>query len=224
MAAESDAGPQPQTVQVGTRTVHVDAAPLSGWPSPDRRLFRLRDDDRRYVLGPRKLHLFLIGALLGLPAVATVIVAYISADWRWLGFTVGLIVAAGGALALWLPPRVVVDFENRRLILSRGGLLRRTWPLELVAAVQICCGGTHRIGVVRGRRPEWPMPWERGHAVRQPDGSIVWTAFQLNLVLDDERRPRLNIAHHGDHVWIRTIGTELAARLKVPLVDQMQPF
>ena len=80
------------------------------------------------------------------------------------------------------------------------GLRQRSWPLDQVLAVQLVEGG-----------------W---HGQSDSEGSPYFT-YQMNLVLNDESQPRINLTNHANWNATWTVASELAEFLKVPLLDEV---
>lgn len=222
MSEQDSPSPEVFVLQVDGRTLSVEPSAVVATPTPERYTYRLHSDERRYVLGPRKLHLWIVFLIVAVPGATLLAVALWFDEWRCALLGFGLAAFGGHLLISYLPPRFSFDLDRRQVVMSRR-LLRRTWPLEQVLAVQVCTGPMQRIRpAARNPRPTWSVPKDRSVAWKDPDGTLNWMPYQLNLICDDERMSRLTIAYHADRVWIRAIGTELAQFLRVPLIDQMR--
>jgi hypothetical protein len=55
--------------------------------------------------------------------------------------------------------------------------------------------------------------------IEEPRTRRIGITYQLNLVLDDERRRRVNLTNHTDREATREVGRELARYLCVPLLE-----
>ena len=55
--------------------------------------------------------------------------------------------------------------------------------------------------------------------IDEPRTRRIGITYQLNLVLDDERRPRVNLTNHTDLEATREVGREVARYLSIPLLE-----
>jgi hypothetical protein len=94
------------------------------------------------------------------------------------------------------------DFDRVRgeLRVRRFGMTR-TYPLDRIRAVQLIPGG-----------------WHAG-ASQRPG----FYSYQMNLVLADPPRPRLNVTDTANRDKTRETGSTLAGFLKVPLLHDGEP-
>jgi hypothetical protein len=112
----------------------------------------------------------------------------------------GLIFLLPGMLLLALPRQFNFDLDRQEMTVRPVAVQRR--PLAGVLAVQLIEGG-----------------W---HSVRNDKGvTTTYFTYQLNLVLDDARRPRLNLTNHSHWESTWQMGQELADFLQVPLLDDV---
>jgi hypothetical protein len=116
------------------------------------------------------------------------------------------------AAGIWVLPR---RFEFDRA----AGQMRVSWPaahrarpLQEILAVQLTAD--YR------RTWEWGRT-RRGFGVNLPVVGRVHTTLQLNLVLQDDHHPRMNLMNHTGREATRTAGVKLAEFLVVPLLDQV---
>ena len=210
------------TVTVDSRPVEVDITPLPYTESATFRTKRIvRRGDRRLTLRPsRGVRLF--GFFLLLSAVACLAVAlalaFLPAD-------------PSGSSPAWVRPLF-------RLISS--ALAPYAWTGILVFGV---CGllallGTRSICFDRGLSQVYYAPKVMAGRKRRPlsdilavqiipgemHGSTVtelgaYQTYQLNLVLDDPKEPRLNLCDATDLAWLWETGQQIAEFLGRPFVD-----
>jgi hypothetical protein len=206
-------------LQVGNRELVIDA-----WPLPvgkvtfeSKRLHR--PAEHLLVLKPNlfqarfiSLFLFFFGGLLFWASLDP-------ANWiRHDRFDPFMVIASCASIVflaigvgIWVLPR---RFKFDR---AAGGMRvswpesRRKRPLQEVLAVQL---------IADFRRTwEWG-PTRRGIGVSLPDVGRARTTLQLNLVLQDDRHPRMNLMNHADRKATRAVAVKLAEFLRVPLVDE----
>jgi hypothetical protein len=121
---------------------------------------------------------------------------------QWIGWLIGgfgFVFVLAGVAVFVSPARV--EFDLREGVLRRKWLFRqRSWPLESVRAVQLVEGGWHGEG---------------------DSESAPYFTYQMNLVLNDESQPRINLTNHAnwDATW--TAASELAEFLNVPLLNEV---
>ena len=83
-------------------------------------------------------------------------------------------------------------------------------PLTDLVCIQLLYGGFHSESTEIGE-PGTP-------------GSVIhpnYHSYQLNLVFDDPKEPRYNLATHSDWKWMREAGQTLADFLGIPVADQL---
>jgi hypothetical protein len=225
---------RPTTVQVGTRSF-----PIDGWPLPrrnpwggQRRTVELKQvTDDCLVLEPKKRWflwhaLLMLGMTAGpMAGVLYMLVEEIRGNATWGGIVswsmgavllvaillVGL--SAPGGFQRW------VRFDRRagRLTISRRPFgfrrplhLVQSRPLTDLVCIQLLYGGFHIETTETG---------EAG-----TPGSVIhesYHSYQLNLVFDDPKEPRYNVATHSDWKWTREAGQKLADFLGIAVVDQL---
>jgi hypothetical protein len=116
------------------------------------------------------------------------------------------------AVGIWvLPRRFEFDGAAGRLRVSWPAA-RRSRPLQEVLAVQLIAD--------RRRTWEWGRT-RRAWGVTVPVVGRVRTTLQLNLVLQDDHHPRMNLMNHTDRKATRAAGVKLAEFLRVPLLDEV---
>jgi hypothetical protein len=114
---------------------------------------------------------------------------------RWARFDrrAGLLTMSRRPFGFWSPLQVV---QSR--------------PLTDLVCIQLLYGGFHSESTEIGE-PGTP-------------GSVIhpnYHSYQLNLVFDDPKEPRYNLATHSDWKWIREAGQKLADFLGIPVADQL---
>jgi hypothetical protein len=113
----------------------------------------------------------------------------------------GIIFLVCGLLLLLLPSRQEFNLDKGQLIHRWLWIIRRR-PLAEILAVQLIEGGWHT-------------------AKGQHGTQTTYFTYQLNLVLDNESIPRLNLTNHThwDSTW--QSGRDLADFLNVPFMDHV---
>jgi hypothetical protein len=225
---------QPVTIQLGARSIALDTAPVSGSEASKARgshnwaSFRdtvlVQPDPSRLVVRPRgiarliRLFFYSFCAVgLFLVAIAPLFLPFIFQALPMPGWAVwllqlvfdllvptGILVLAGVVFLVMFPlmawgDRVVFDLSERRM--TYGWFFsRKSRPVKEVLAIQVIPGEVHRV-------PE-----------KESGGCQTW---QLNLILDDPQCPRFNLSDHGNLIWTRQAGRQLAEFLHLPLLDQV---
>ncbi len=192
-----DRSTRPHRLRVGSREVAVGTTPLFVSKANFQTKSFRRVGDQLLVVKPTgykvfSLVSFFFGTLLVWAAVSQAI-------WGTEPVLKIFFAACGGSIflvigvGLWfLPRRFEFDREAGRMRVSRSA--RNERPLRDVLAVQL---------------------------IEQPRGRKIGTTYQINLVLDDIRRPRVNLSNHTDLEATRTDGADLANFLGVPLLDDV---
>jgi hypothetical protein len=180
------------------------------------------------VLQPKKGALFwhaliVLGLSFGLLAgVVYAVVVAIQGDEVWgviLFCSIGLLVMAAflflglsGASGFkrWIffdRREGVLTISRRPFGFRRSPQVIRTWPLRDLVCIQLLYSGFHSIEVGEPGTP----------------GSVVYYhTYQMNLVFDDGKETRYNLASHSDWKWMREVAQELADFVGVPIADQLQ--
>lgn len=195
------------TLKVGSRKVHVETTPLPVGGSNFRDKTLVRPRERVLVLKPSRGMRLVAVLFLLLGAVPLALgTAFLLqrrfepvGNWVLLGF--GVVFSVSGLLLLLLPRRLEFDLDRGQLTQRRCGFARRR-PLTDVLAVQLINGGWHT-----SRNPH--------------GGQTSYFTYQLNLVLDDDRQPRLNLTNHTDWDSTWRSASDLAAFLGVTLMDHV---
>jgi hypothetical protein len=185
------------TLTVGSRSIPVDPNPLPVFKSNFRTQSLRRESDRVLILSPSAgsrafaLPFLLFGAFAVLGAVTNAVTGQEPLGLTFVAAFVGVPLLAIGLASWILPLRFEFDTAAGRLRMSRPGA-RRQRPLRDVLALQL-------LEIPKSRR--------------------MGITYQLNLVLDDERQPRVNLSNHTDRDFTREVARELQWRLGVPLLE-----
>jgi hypothetical protein len=111
--------------------------------------------------------------------------------------------------------RVRFDRPAGRLVIERRMGFRpefqedRSYPLASILAVQLLYNGSHSV-----TEPE-------GAGERQTVSYRAFYGYELNLVLDDPKGPRLNLSSVSDWQWVRQAGQAIGDFLLVPVLDRL---
>jgi hypothetical protein len=210
---------QPASLIVGDRRIQVDEWPLarSAHEHPSVTLVRSNDE---LAITPRRLAWLkrLIHPLVIL-AVITSLVAAISADVPlWI---IALIVGAM-LLLMALGERtsdtwIRFNRESQQLVVERRIGFRdkrrveRAYTLPTILAVQLLYNG-HNIVI-------------ESHGDGSDPGSYssrrAFHGYELNLILNDESTPRLNLLCMSDWKLIRDMGRQIGEFLDVLVIDKL---
>jgi hypothetical protein len=135
------------------------------------------------------LAFIMIGALLLFGAITIPFAGQEPIGMAFIAACASMIFLAVGTLA-W-PRRFEFDAAKGQLRTSK---LWRKWqrPLRDVLALQL---------------------------IEEPRTRRIGITYQLNLVLDDERRARVNLTNHTDLEATREVGREVARYLSIPLLE-----
>jgi hypothetical protein len=224
----------PATVQLGTRSFALDIWPLprtNPWDR-QRRTIELRQLTADcLVLEPKKWGvlrhaLLMLGIAVGpLAGVLYMLVQGIRGDAGWgaiVPWSIGsLLIFAFFLVGLSAPGRFQrwVRFDRRAglLTISRRpfGVRRSlqviaTRPLTDLVCIQLLYGGFH------SETTEIGEPGTPGSVLHES-----YHSYQLNLVFDDQKVPRYNLATHSDWKWVREAGQALADFLAIPVADHL---
>jgi hypothetical protein len=179
---------------------HVDAdtTPLRAAASTGISHALLRPHDRLMILKPI-LFFPLLGGSVGLALLVVGLCTYLSSGHPASFFIggIGSVFVVVFSLIALLSRRFEFDCEGRSMRIRRFGKTRRI-PLAQVRAVQMIQGGWHGSGA----RPQF-------------------FSYQLNVVLDDPNRPRINLTNTSNWEATWKAGSELAEFLGVPLLDEV---
>jgi serine/threonine protein kinase len=204
---------QPVSVQIGGKTVWVDTYPLRtssasfrnktiSQPSPDCLTLRPSRAYRIVFLA------FLVAGSAGLVGLYFFLKAFSARFSSGLPVLLFWALAVIQFLVFVIPPVYFLFFRDSetRFDRSTGRVShplpwwgRRERPLKDILAVQVISGGAHL------------------------SSNSNYFTYELNLVLEDPDRQRLNLSNHADAAWTRQAGKQLADFLRVPLLDRLPP-
>lgn len=103
------------------------------------------------------------------------------------------------ACGIWLAPQRAVFDRQRGQLSRRYWFFRFRYPLNEIIAVQVIYGGRHK-----------------------PAKSSSYETRELNLVLNNSYAHRVNLTNHADHSTTRSMATEIAQFLDVPVWDEFE--
>jgi hypothetical protein len=194
------------TLQIGSREVVVDTAPLAAHQANFRTHRLIRSGERRLLFVPGRVLRFLALGVLLIASVSLTLalwdrLAPTGQGLFWICGALGLFFLLIGLALLVLPRRYCFDLETAQMTIRSWRLLVRR-PLADVLAVQLIDGGWHSS--------------TSSHGVK-----TTYRTYQLNLVLDDADQARLNLSNHSDWDWTWETGQELGEFLGVPFLDQV---
>src|SRR5262249_27774373 len=98
---------------------------------------------------------------------------------------------------------------ERRVGFRRKPRVDRMYPLESIRAIQLLFTGRHSV-----TEPQ-------GAGEQQSTSYREYCGYELNLILDDAKTPRLNLFSFSDWEWIRRAGQLLGEFLAVPVIDKL---
>jgi hypothetical protein len=181
-----------------SKKIEADTTPIRAAASTGMSHALRRPHGRLLLLTP--LRFFpLIGGILGLVVLLVGAAIYVMSGHAGGLFVGGIGAVFAGAFFLiaLLTRRFEFDQAAKSMSVRRFGSSRR-YPIEVVRAVQLIQGGWHGSG-------------------NQPK----FFTYQLNVVLDDPDRPRLNLTNTANWEATWRMGSELAEFLGVPLLDEV---
>jgi hypothetical protein len=192
----------------------VDAHPLAA-PSASFRTAKIVKRPGCLILGPSAgLRLFaLLFVMVSVVGTGIGVTIAALATWErelWLILCcVGLfdfVFASVGLVLLFAPRRFEFD-RNFGQWTTRSFFSRGSRPLSSIRGVQLICGG-----------------WHTATSSNTSPSSGRYRTYQLNLILDDPRRPRINLTNHGDVPWTLEAAGQIADFLGVPLHNHLENF
>jgi hypothetical protein len=214
---------QPAVLVLGDRRMPIEEWPLARSVEERRAVEIKRPSDDRLVIEPAKrsgaaavtkgTFVFLGGVLPG------AIAHFLEVPW-WGSALISLVVLAllilmvHGMLSQlrWVRfDRAAGDLviEGRGGFLLREARVERRLPLKSILAVQLLYSGRHSV-----TEPQ-------GAGERQTTSHREFFGYELNLILDDPRVPRLNLFSTSDWQWIREAGQAVGELLGIPVIDKL---
>jgi hypothetical protein len=192
---------QPAVLVVGGRRIQVDEWPIAPAAAEYRFVELVRSDDsltirpKPLVWATQLLHPLVLAAAIG------GVIAAIAAGVPWWLIAVVLAVLLIVFVFSQLTGRNWIRFDRRtkELVFERHvgfsyrPRVERTFPLESVCAVQLLYSGRHSITESHGDGS--PSDY---YSHRQFHG------YELNLIVDDSSKTRLNLLCMADWKWIRS--------------------
>jgi hypothetical protein len=236
------------TVQVGQRTIPLEAGFLRSWPLCPPTLLGgdqptlVTDKHRLRICGPSfwfegehtdavKRFLVGTGVILGrLFAILVLCYWLFAVDYgagkHLLGHAQHLSALEWAGWSLALLVAVAVDFLVVRFVVYKA-LFNYRVIFDRVAGLMHVCGGLFwrksMLAEIVAVQLLGKADYDLAHGLPgapQPVG-VVSRCYQVNLVLDDADRLRLHLLISGDQEWARRNGKQLADFLGVPLVEQL---
>jgi hypothetical protein len=220
---------RPAEIRLGERVIPVPSQPLCRESRRRRDVEFQADDPEILTLAPtcrsRWAGLAMAGfaaALLAVAAAALGILGVLGIPgggwWGWAFLVLSLPLLLLTALVVRNlirgsgRPRYRFDRRTGQLVIDRdrgpwkGYQPDTAYPLSAVLAVQLLYSGYHHIS---------------HSSAEGPTINEHFYTYEMDLLLDDARVPRLHLTTHGDWQWLRQEGRSLADFLGVPLVDQL---
>jgi hypothetical protein len=124
-------------------------------------------------------------------AIALLLVRAQLSSLRWLRFD-----RAAGQPAI-----------ERRVGFRMEPRVDRTYPLDSIRAVQLWFTGQHSLSEPQRAGDQQTIPYRE------------FCGYELNLILDDPKIPRLNLFGLTDWTWIRQTGQAIGEFLTEPVID-----
>jgi hypothetical protein len=214
---------QPTTLLVGDRRVAVDDWPLARTVNERRSVELVVSDDLLVIEPSRRAArgrivvlvklMFLGGVALAIPVVLlSLLSVYLAVFMIVAVFAfVAMIVRSSLSSMRWIR----FDRRAKELVFERRvgfRSLRRiecTYPLETIRSVQLLYSGHRSETELHGAGDQ---QWT---SYREFDG------YELNLVIDNEAAPRVNLVSLSDWQWVRETGGRIADFLSVPVIDKL---
>jgi excisionase family DNA binding protein len=201
---------QPVTIRVGTRTFTINNLPLpyrNSGPGAGPPATLVQPAPHAVVIKPQarvylRMLFFFVAGLAGLTVFGTA-AAFPETRIRLIPFL-------GGQSPTWL--LVLLAFFSLLWLLL--------WRFDMLFG-----GRRVRFDTSAGRMT-WGPIWSRQNRALSAIVAVQLlkrdqvNLYQMNVVLDDENTPRIQVANAQDQAWAQNAGEQLAYFLGVPLVDQ----
>jgi hypothetical protein len=213
---------RPAVLVVGDRQIPIDEWPLAGSVEercsleirrPNGDLLAIEPKSHSQAVGIMRFVLTVLGGV-----IPVAIGVCVEAPW-WLSIGISLIIltilllVVRGQLSQlrWIR----FDRNSGQLVIERRVGFRRKLrveridPLESIRAIQLLFTGRHSV-----TEPQ-------GAGERQSTSYREFCGYELNLIVDDAKTPRLNLFSFSDWEWIRRTGQSLGEFLAVPVIDKL---
>ncbi len=216
-------------IRLGGRVIPVPDQPLCRESRRRRDVELLADDPETLTLTPTRrsrwaglamagLGVVLLATTAAVPIVFGVLGILQGGWWGWAFLAISIpfllltALVVRGLIRGSGRPRFRFDRRAGQLVIDRdrgpwrGYQPDTAYPLSAVLAVQLLYSGYHHLS----------------HSTAEgPTINEQFYTYEMDLLLDDPRVPRLHLTTHADWQWMRQEGRRLAAFLGVPLVDQL---
>jgi hypothetical protein len=214
---------QPAQLVLGDRHIAVEDWPLAHSVEEGRSSMEVRQTcDDLLVIEPKKrtgISLFFQAALVFLGGVIPgAAAAAFQVPWQ-LSILVGVVVIAGLLFLLHVKLSRLrwfrFDRKTGQMVLERRVGFRKRLrveqarPLNSIQAVQMLFNGRHSVTE------------QIGEGERQTSSYREFFGYELNLVLDDPKVPRLNLLSLTDWQWVRETGQSIGNFLGIPVIDKL---
>jgi hypothetical protein len=222
-AARPDVGyvpPQPAVLTVGGREIPVEDYPIARSVEEVRSVEVQAGGPDELVIGPRPrpvLRTVCLGLVLLATATLPTVLFLPAPDWL-TGVLVAVIVALGlFFIRTQLRGLRWLRFDRRagRLVCeARVGFSPRRveeWavPFGSIVAVQLLYNGSHTVSETTGSEGQQATTYRRFYG------------YELNLILDDPGRRRVNLWATSEWAWVRETGNRVGEFLGVPVIDRL---
>jgi hypothetical protein len=213
---------QPAMLVIGDRQIPIDESPLGRSVDERRSVELIRPSDHLLVIEPKRR----AGATI---VFQTVLV--------FLGGALPSVLAAIGEIPWWVGILIALPVVSLLLLFIRGQLRAMRWFRFDRADGQLVI--ERRTGFRRERREECIYSFKAIHAVqllhsgihsvtavegpsdRQTTSHREFHGYELNLILDDAKIPRLNLFSFSDWEWIRQTGQTIGEFIGIPVIDKL---
>jgi hypothetical protein len=215
---------RPAVLVVGDRQIPIDEWPLARSVEERRSVEAGKPNANLLVIEPKKRS----GAIGAVPIVLTLVSGALPGVianalqvpfplWLSMSLVLGVLVIALLLVRVHLSSLQWIRFDReagqlvieRRVGFRREPRVDRSYPLESIRAVQLLFTGRHSVTEPQGAGDQQTVSYRE------------FCGYELNLILDDPKVPRLNLFSFTDWEWIRRTGQAIGEFLAVPVIDKL---
>jgi hypothetical protein len=216
---------QPAILVIGEQRIPIDDWPMARSAEDPRDVEIQRPGEQVLAIEPRKRAatftitrtLVLLGAGL-VPSAAGFF--YLAAQWWWVWVPISLL-CMGGVLffirhSLAQLRYIRFDRSTAQFTVEHRSGFRDTrcvdhiYAISAVRAVQLLYNGRYFDEMTTGNSGE-----PGSYTCKQ------YCGYELNLILDDPKQPRLHLFSLSDWEWVRQTGQAIGEFLGVPVIDKL---
>ena len=213
---------RPAVLVVGDRQITNEEWPLAG-SVEERRSLEIRRPNGDLLTIEPKSHSVAVGIVrfvlivLGGIMPAAIGVSVEAPWWLSIGFSLCVLLVLLLVVRGHLSDLRWIRFDRKagELVIERRVGFRRKFrvdricPLESIRGIQLLFTGRHSVTEPQGAGEHQSISYRE------------FCGYELNLILDDAKTPRLNLFSFSDWEWIRRTGQSLGEFLAVPVIDKL---